>query len=615
MGFFLSPHLQDGYFEGANMLDAYTIYHRKAKELLDPIVRYATEAQNPNLTSALGQIHRKLVDNRFYLVVLGQFKRGKSTFINSLIGDKLLPTSIVPLTSIVTVLRYGERQAIEVIFRDGTREKIDRETLSDYVTEKGNPKNVKGVDHVEISYPSEYLKQGVHIIDTPGVGSIFANNTEMTYDFLPHVDAALFLLAGDPPISEAELAFLKDIRKFVDKIFFIQNKVDYLDESEREESMAFSKQVIEETIGKDSVVIHPLSAKRALLGKTQGDETLLAESFLPEFEKTLNDFLTKEKGKVFLTSILKGTQKLLGDEEVSLKIELKAIATPLKDLEEKIALFGKQLETIQAEKRDNGYYFEAEAKRLIDRIDDEIRELKERQLPALLEELKKAAEEKKGLDIKEYVEELEKTLNEGIIRTFDEWITRQEDTLNKEYARISRKFSDKANEIIDSLLEASAKLFGIQLERVSSEEAIKEDSRFYYLTGDRPKFFDLEGAIDFFSRSVLPKGFSRGHALKKILKKLPERIDANCGRVKADFTLRVRESFMQFRYDLNQKIDATAASIETALKRAMDMKKVNAEDVKKREAALASRLEEINRFNTEISGLLEEIKKGLNGVK
>ncbi len=593
------------------MLDAYTAYHHKTNEVLERILDYAADAQSPTLSSSLEQIHQKLRDNRFYLVVLGQFKRGKSTFINSLIGDNLLPTAVVPLTSIVTVLRYGVRQTIVVIFKDGTRKDVSREELADYVTEKGNPKNAKGVDHVEISYPSDYLKQGVHIIDTPGVGSIFSNNTEMTYDFLPHVDAALFLLAGDPPISEAELSFLRDIRKFVEKIFFIQNKVDYLDEAEREESMNFSKQVIEEVLGRDSIMIYPLSAKKALLGKIRGDKRMLEESFLPEFERDLNNFLMKEKGKVFLTSILRGTQKLLGDEIVSQKIELKAIATPLKDLEEKIVLFKKQLENIQAEKRDNGYFFEAEAKRLIDRVDYEVRELKERQLPTLLEELRKTAEEKKNLDLKQYVETLEETLNGGIVRAFDDWITRQEEALNQEYAKISKKFSDRANEIIDSLLEASARLFGIRLERVSGEEAIKEDSRFYYLMGDRPKFFDLEGAIDFFSRSVLPRGFSRNYALKKILKKLPERIDANCGRVKADFTMRIRESFMQFRYELNQKIDTTATSIEKALKRAMDMKKVSTEEVKHREVELNARLEKVNALNSAVNTLHEEINRGL----
>ena len=160
MGIFLDPiQIRMGFFmmEDA-MLDLYTIYYQRAADVLDRILLHARESGNQTLYSSLQEIHQKLITNRFYLVVLGQFKRGKSTFINSLIGDKLLPTSIVPLTSIVTVLRFGDRPQIEVLFKDGTRKEIDRGSISDYVTEKGNPKNVKSVDHVEISYPSEYLK-------------------------------------------------------------------------------------------------------------------------------------------------------------------------------------------------------------------------------------------------------------------------------------------------------------------------------------------------------------------------------------------------------------------------------------------------------------------------
>ncbi len=143
---------------GQAMLDLYSAYHQRTAAALDRLLPYARETGSPTLASGLEELQRKLLDNRFYLVVLGQFKRGKSTSINSLIGDKLLPTSIVPLTSIVTVLRFGDRPQIEVLFKDGTRKEIDRGSISDYVTEKGNPKNVKSVDHVEISYPSEYLK-------------------------------------------------------------------------------------------------------------------------------------------------------------------------------------------------------------------------------------------------------------------------------------------------------------------------------------------------------------------------------------------------------------------------------------------------------------------------
>ena len=108
----------------------------------------------------LKEVADKLAENRFHLVVLGQFKRGKSTFINSILGEKVLPTSVVPLTSIVTLLKYGDEEHMQVVFNDGKTKVISRQELPEYVTEKGNPKNEKNVKQVEISYPSQYLKEG-----------------------------------------------------------------------------------------------------------------------------------------------------------------------------------------------------------------------------------------------------------------------------------------------------------------------------------------------------------------------------------------------------------------------------------------------------------------------
>lgn len=90
-------------------------------------------------------VKEQLLANCFNLVILGQFKRGKTTLINSLIGKEILPSSVVPLTSIVTILKYGEEVRCLVSMDDGNEKKIRIEELSDYVTEKGNPKNIRGV--------------------------------------------------------------------------------------------------------------------------------------------------------------------------------------------------------------------------------------------------------------------------------------------------------------------------------------------------------------------------------------------------------------------------------------------------------------------------------------
>lgn len=246
------------------MIDLYKECQRKLLEKTAEFQAYCFNIGKERVVGSLQELQNKLLENRFHLVVLGQFKRGKSTFINSILGDPVLPTSVVPLTSIVTLLKYGEKESVQVTFNEGSHRTIRREELADYVTERGNPANEKGVRRVEISFPSEYLKDGVSIIDTPGVGSTFENNTEMTYSYLPNMDAALFLLAVDPPISQAEIAFLKDVRQYVEKIFFIQNKIDYLGAMEREESLAFSKEAIEKALGLDGIQIFPLSARQAL---------------------------------------------------------------------------------------------------------------------------------------------------------------------------------------------------------------------------------------------------------------------------------------------------------------------------------------------------------------
>ena len=183
-------------------------------------------------------LSEKVRTNTLNLVVVGQFKRGKTCLINALMGVDLLPTGVVPLTSIVTILTYREALHIEVSFQDGNVAKIDPRELVEYVTEPGNPKNAKNVKEVLVSYPSPYLKDGVRLVDTPGVGSVYIHNTDVAYEYLPNCDAALFLLSVEQPVSQAEIDFLKDVQQYSDKIFFLLNKIDYVTDREIKESIA-----------------------------------------------------------------------------------------------------------------------------------------------------------------------------------------------------------------------------------------------------------------------------------------------------------------------------------------------------------------------------------------
>jgi len=151
----------------------------------------------------ISEIEARFVKSRFHLAVLGQFKRGKSTFLNALLGEKLLPAAVVPLTSIPTYISWSPARKIKVIYCGGKEEEFDatnsdqaRDILAGYVTEERNPQNRRGVESVEVGYPSHLLHNGVALIDTPGIGSTFEHNTEATMKFIPQCDAAFFLISS-----------------------------------------------------------------------------------------------------------------------------------------------------------------------------------------------------------------------------------------------------------------------------------------------------------------------------------------------------------------------------------------------------------------------------------
>ncbi len=169
------------------------------------------------IAGRLVELYDRLAEGRFHLAVLRQFKRGKSTLLNALLGGEILPTAVVPLTAIPTFIRHGEKRLTRVYFQQRndprqveakTPEQL-RDFLTDYVTETGNLNNELGVSLVEVFHPSPLLSVGTVLIDTPGIGSTFRHNTEATLNFLPQCDAALFLVPADPPITQVELEDLK----------------------------------------------------------------------------------------------------------------------------------------------------------------------------------------------------------------------------------------------------------------------------------------------------------------------------------------------------------------------------------------------------------------------
>lgn len=166
------------------------------------------------------------------VAVLGRFKAGKSSFLNCIAGQDVLPVGAVPVTSVLTVLGFGEREQARVRFSDGGELVVPVAKLPDFVTEENNPENRKGVAMVTVDLPSLRRYPNTRFLDTPGLGSAFRHNTQVTMEWLPRAAAALVAISVDQPVSEQDIVLLGDLARHTPRIVILLTKVDLLSDSD-----------------------------------------------------------------------------------------------------------------------------------------------------------------------------------------------------------------------------------------------------------------------------------------------------------------------------------------------------------------------------------------------
>ena len=228
------------------------------RPLIEELAALAEKAAVPGVAAEAWELADRLGEGRFYVACIGQFKRGKSTLINALLGTSILPTGVVPVTAVPTVIRHGELAA-RVRLPDGWRT-VNPGDLADYVAENQNPGNRRGVLGVEVFIPSPLLEGGLCLVDTPGLGSAIEASTAATREFLPHIDAAIAVLGADPPISGEELAFLAQAAAQIATLIVVLNKADRIPAAERAEVAAFTSRVLAERLGHGPGRIFEVSA-------------------------------------------------------------------------------------------------------------------------------------------------------------------------------------------------------------------------------------------------------------------------------------------------------------------------------------------------------------------
>lgn len=207
----------------------------------------------------------KLENQKITVSVIGQFKRGKSQTVNAILEDKILPVGIVPVTAVVTSINYGPKAAT-VCFDNGIVKEIGFDEMSQYINEQENCDNHLGVSRVELYCPSDFLKNGLTFVDTPGVGSVHQKNTDAAYSYVKESDAVIFMLSVDSPINQIEIDFLKNAGEYAAKFYFAVNKIDTIDEDDLEQYLGYCRNLLAKIMKKDAseIQLYPISAKKGI---------------------------------------------------------------------------------------------------------------------------------------------------------------------------------------------------------------------------------------------------------------------------------------------------------------------------------------------------------------
>jgi len=547
------------------------------------------------LTSRINDETDKLKQRRFHLVVLGQFKRGKTTFINALLGTELLPVGVIPVTSVITLIHFSGTQRIEVVFDRNRRLEIDKAHLREYITEKGNPRNEKGVRYVEIGYPAKFLEGGIVLVDTPGVGSVFLHNTETAREYIPNVDAAIFVLSADPPITLSEFEFLNVVAEQVEKIYFLFNKKDLLTAAEHEEAIRYAREIVAAQLGDGECVMLPISARQALQARMRGDKQGLFESGINEVEQQLRSFLEKEKLTVLIRRSEKRVGMLLAELRYALELELTTLQTPLDELEKKVEIFQNELSLLAKEREQFAYIIKGSLQTLEKTIDEALENFSRHEIDQLDHKLRRWANEDTTSHPDEFAKHLENSFWSEFTSDLTQWRKTYEPQLVGAYHAILLEGVDRTNRFIEKLSNLSSQVFEVSLQKGLEVEPLAWKGTFYYKLEEDPLFLQVD-FLRIFS-ALLPSSFVRKRLLNRITRRTQERVNSHCGRLRYEYVSTLEEHSRIFSSELEERIDQLMESIRRVLRKATERSERDKSSTSGRLTAIRGQLDRLRTIS------------------
>lgn len=261
----------------------------EARSLIARARRLTDSYERPDLAERLDGAGAKLDDPELRIVVVGEFKQGKSTLVNALLGHPLCPVDDDVATCVPTVIRHGDPATATVVYEgedgEGETEAVDIEDLSEFVSEQGNRENEKRILRVDVGLPHPLLERGVTIVDTPGVGGLGSVHSSLTLGVLPTADAVILVSDVSQEYSDPEIDFLRRAVDACPNVLCVLTKTDLYPAWRK--VVALDREHLEAR-GFDAELIPVSSELHRLAGELDDDE-LREESGFPALTRYLEE--------------------------------------------------------------------------------------------------------------------------------------------------------------------------------------------------------------------------------------------------------------------------------------------------------------------------------------
>jgi len=558
-------------------------------QALPRLAEIAAALGERSIADDICQLVSRVNEGRFFVACVGQFKRGKSTLLDALVEEEILPTGVVPVTTVPTVLRYGAQRTARVLI-DGQWKTIRPEDLAQYVSEELNPENKKRVEGVEAFLTSPLLASGMCLVDTPGIGSVFAGNTEATKDFIPQIDAAILVVGADPPISGEEAALVEAVAANVDRIVIVLNKIDRVSPAERQQAAAFAAKVLEGRLKKPVGRIYEVSALRNLKQSSNGDDWNTLIEDLTRMAASSGQDMTRAAAE-------RGLRRFSASLRRSVEERIRALKEPIENSEQRIAELRQTVAQSEQSLRDLGALFSAEQMRLSNTLLTRRKQFLREVFPIAFKELQQEINSVKTTFGPALRRELMSIAQTVARRHVMPWLDTEEANAEELYSSVTQRFVNLVNGLLQRISEEQSADFAHLPRELDTEQGFRTQSRFYFhdmITIAQPAS-PLLYSIDLTMGALHLRRWFRKDA-EGFLEKL---LDTNASRVQGDAEQRVVESRLRLESDVRKLLREVSAGAEQALTNAREVMAAGTN-------AVAEELERLGNLHEEIDALVRQ---------